>query len=596
MLRGVDPVGSAGSGVGARHRVVVLLLVLVAALGLIVARLVQVQVVEAERYTRVGISQRLREIALAPERGAVFDRNGSVLALSMPAKSVWADPRVVKDPAAYAAKLASVLATDEATLLKRLARKDTAFVYLDRKVDDATVTLVEQMKLPGVAFVPESKRFYPSGALAAPLLGKVGIDNEGLAGLEVAHESALAGHAGTLVVERDRAGRDIPIGTHRLTPAAPGQDLVLTIDQALQFEVERVLTEEVDSARAKGGMAVVMDTRTGDVLALANVDGAVRDVPAHSASADSRNRVLTDAYQPGSTAKVITIAGALEERLVSPTSVFHVADQLKVGDHVFSDNERHAPVDWTVADILAESSNVGTITIAKSLGKTRLDSYLRRFGFGVKTDIGFPGEASGILMDPKRWDSTSIGTVPIGTAIGVTVLQMLNVYATIANDGVWRQPRIVAATVDAEGVRTNTPTAATRRVVSTRTAGQLNAMLREVVKRGTGTKAVVPGYSIAGKTGTARKPLEGKRGYSNDYMASFVGFAPAERPRLAVAVVLDDPGTEIYGGVVAAPGFARIMQAALRLERVAPSASALDLPLKQATATLTRAASPKRAT
>lgn len=575
---------------GSERRVIALLLVLVVVIGLIGARLVQVQVLEAERYARVGINQRMREIALAPERGAVFDRNGSVLALSMPAKSVWADPRVVKDPAGYASKLASVLEVDEATLLKRLARRDTAFVYLARKVEDATVARVEKLKLPGVSFVPESKRYYPSGALAAPLLGIVGTDNNGLAGLERAHETQLSGRAGTLVVERDPAGRDIPVGTHRLTPAEPGYDLVLTIDQSLQYEVERVLTEEVDAARAQGGMAVVMDTLTGDVLAMANVVGAVADVPAHPAPAGTANRVLTDAYQPGSTAKVVTIAGALEEAVVGPGSVFHVTDKLKVGDKEFSDNEKHAPTDWTVTDILAESSNVGTIMIAKSLGKERLDSYLRKFGFGTKTGIGFPGESSGILLDPKKWDSTSIGAVPIGTAIGVTALQLLNVYVTIANGGVWRQPRIVAATVDGKGVRTDNPVDATRRVISAPTASRLNEMLKEVVNRGTGARAVVPGYSIAGKTGTARKPLVGRRGYSNDYMASFVGFAPAESPRLAAVVILDAPGTEIYGGIVAAPGFARIMQTALRLERVPPSKP----PLATLTATLTRAASPKR--
>lgn len=570
------PVAGERARVGVAQRSVVLLLVLGCVLSAVAARLVQVQVLDAPRYAQLGLDQRLRKVTLAAERGSMFDRNGALLAVSTPAQTVWADPRLVEDPSTHAAKLAPLLGVDEGVLLERLARRSSRFVYLARKVDGDVAAAVKALELPGVGLVPESSRRYPGGSSAGPVLGFVGTDNNGLGGLEYGQETALRGRVGKLVVERDVAGRAIPNATNHLEPALPGRDLVLTLDQSLQYAAESVLAGEVDASRSAAGIAIVMDVRTGDVLAMANVDGATADTPAGSAGAKARNRAVVDVYQPGSTNKVITMAGALEEGLVSPGTVLNVPDQLLVGDHVFRDNERHDPTDLTVADILAESSNVGTIKIGAMLGKERIQEYLLAFGLGRKTGLGFPGEEEGILLDPKRWVSTSMGTVPIGNGVAVTALQMLDVYATIANGGVWRQPRLIAATVDRSGERRDAPQGRTRRVVSARTAAQLTTMLEGVVSYGTGAMARVPGYTVAGKTGTARKPLAGGGGYSDAYIASFIGFAPAKDPRVAVAVILDDPGTAIYGGTVAAPAFARIMRAALRTLRVPPDAVAKD--------------------
>lgn len=560
------------SAAGVARRSVVLLLVMGALLCVVAARLVQVQVLDAPRYAQLGLSQRLRHVTLAAERGSIFDRNGALLAVSTPAQTVWADPTLVTDPSRYAARLAPVIGVDEGELLRRLARRTSRFVYLARKVDDDVAAAVKKLALPGVGLVPESSRRYPGGASGAPVLGFVGTDNIGLVGLEYGHDGALRGRAGKLVVERDAAGRAIPNGTNRLEPAAAGRDLVLTLDQTLQHQAESVLTQEVERSRSAAGTAVVMDVRTGDVLAMANVDGATSEAPAGPAGVKARNRAVVDVYQPGSTNKVITMAGALEEGLVNPGTVLNVPDELLVGDHVFRDNERHEPKDLTVAEILAESSNVGTIKIAAMLGKERIQKYLLAFGLGEKTGVGFPGEERGILLDPKRWVATSMGTVPIGTGVAVTAMQMLDVYAAIANGGVWRQPRLIAATVDRDGVRHAAPEGRSRRAISARTAAQLTTMLEGVVSYGTGGMARVPGYAVAGKTGTARKPLAGGGGYSDDYIASFIGFAPAEAPTVAVAVILDDPGTAIYGGTVAAPAFARIMGAALRALHVPPAA------------------------
>jgi cell division protein FtsI (penicillin-binding protein 3) len=347
-----------------------------------------------------------------------------------------------------------------------------------------------------------------------------------------------------------------------------GNDLILSLDQSLQYELERALVDAVGAATAKGGLAIVEDTRTGSILAMANVTGDGAGA-ARPSSPTEHNRAVTDVYEPGSTNKVITMAGALEEGLVTPDSRFTVPDKYQVGNHLFSDHDPHPPTDWSVTDILTESSNVGTIMVAQKLGKERLDRYLRGFGFGKRTGIRFPGEPNGLLLDPDDWWVTSMGTVPIGNGLAVSALQMLQVYAAIANGGVWRPPVLVAATLDETGRRHDVPPGEPRRVVSPRTAALLNQMLRNVVREGTGTNASIPGYTVAGKTGTARKPLEGARGYSGTYVASFVGFVPAEDPRLAAVVILDEP-TPIYGSQVAAPVFSRIMQYALRLERIPP--------------------------
>jgi cell division protein FtsI (penicillin-binding protein 3) len=550
------------------RRAMAMLIVLSLGLSMVILRLTQVQAVSAAQYEKLGANQRIRKITLAAERGAIFDRNGVDLALSVNQQTVWANPKVVSDPTAYAAKLAPVLGIDQKTLADRLGDREHAFVYLARKVDDATAEAVRKLDLEGVDFVPESKRFYPSGTLAAPLLGGVGIDNDGLAGLEVQYDKMLAGKPGELTVEQDPQGRRIPQGYSRLEPARRGSDLILSIDQSLQYELERALMDAVTASTAKGGMAIVEDTRTGGILAMANIagDGAGAARPE---GPTEHNRAITDVYEPGSTNKVITISGAIEDGLVTPDTHLTVPDKLPMADAVFADHEPHPPINWSVTDILVNSSNVGTIMIGQKLGKVRLDHYLRDFGFGKKTNVGFPGEPAGLLLDPDHWYVTSMGTVPIGNGLSVSPLQMLQVYVALANSGMYRSPKLVDATIDADGVRNPVATEAPHRVISEPTAQKLVAMLTQNVLSGTGTNAAVPGYAAAGKTGTARKPAEGGRGYSGQYMASFAGFVPAQDPRLAAVIVLDEP-TPIYGGQVAAPVFSRIMQYALRLDRIPP--------------------------
>jgi cell division protein FtsI (penicillin-binding protein 3) len=540
---------------------------------------------------QLGVDQRVRRITVAPARGSIFDRNGNDLAISVQRQTIWADPHVIRHPIEYAAQLAPIVGIPEADLRAKLSQKKLEFVYIARQVDPGVVNRVKALNLAGVGFTPESKRYYPSGDLAAPVLGFVGLDNNGLGGLEVGDEKTLAGRPGTVEVERDPQGIELPGTAHTITATRRGSDLVLTLDQSIQYAAERALTAQVAATQAKGGMAITADVRTGDILAMVSVDGGTPavpgtpDVPATATSpevpatagtpakppapsgASEHNKPLTDVFEPGSTNKVVTIAAAIEAGLVKPDTVLDVPGTIHVYNTDYSDVDSH-PSQLSVADILRDSSNVGTILIARQLGPTRFDTALRNFGFGKPTGLNFPGEAPGILLALANYNATSMASMPIGNGIAVTAMQMLDVYMTLANDGVERQPRLVAATIGADGGRHEEPLGPTHRVVSSTTARLMRQMLARVVQAGTGTKAAIPGYTAGGKTGTARKPpyLPGQ------YVASFVGFAPVDNPRLATIVVLDTPGAgQIYGGDVSAPVFSRIMQAALAVERVPAS-------------------------
>jgi cell division protein FtsI/penicillin-binding protein 2 len=552
-----------------RLRLAALLLAMAVAFVAIGIRLFELQTHDRTRLASLGVGQRVRTVELPAERGNIFDRTGKVLAVSVPQTTITADPRVIKDPGGYAAKLAPIVNVDQAALAAHLGDYRSAFAYVARKVDDATAAKVRKLDLPGISFVAESKRFYPSVSLAAPVLGFVGTDNEGLGGLEYRYDATLHGTAGKVQVERDPQGNDIPGGERQVQPAQRGQDVVLTLDQSLQWNTEQVLAQGVTAAGAKGGTAIVVDVQTGDVLAMATVNGATDNgQPAHAAGAQEKNRTVTDVYEPGSTNKVITMSGAIQERLVTPDTTFDdIGQSVTVGGKEYSDVEEHSS-SMSVTDILKYSSNVGTIRIASMLGKQRFDHYLQAFGFGRPTGTGLPGEAAGLILPLSQYNDTSMASMPIGYGVAVTAMQMLDVYATIANHGMARPPRLVAATIDAQGKRHDEPLSPPQPVVSSETAQAVTGMLKQVVTEGTGTKAAIAGYPVAGKTGTARKAP-----YTGEYVASFAGFAPADAPRLAAIVVVDAPGGNSYfASDVAAPVFKQVMQFALTYEHV-PTAS-----------------------
>jgi cell division protein FtsI (penicillin-binding protein 3) len=533
-----------------------------------VVRLVYVQVLGAERYVAYGEEQRIEPIELAGGRGAIYDRSGNDLAISIPQTSIAADPSIIADPAGAARRLAPVLGLDEVELLEQLAGEGH-FVYLARQVDDEVADAVKALDIPGVLLFDEQARFNPSGELARALIGNVGVDNDGVSGIEQSYEEQLSGEPGHLVVERDLAGRTIPAGRHQVDPALPGDDLILTIDRNLQYAVENILSRQVGATGAKGGIAIVTNPRTGEVLALANEE---TDPATGVVGNTTKNAAVTDNYEPGSVNKVITLAAALEEGLVTPDQVIEVPSSLQVADHTYNDSH---PGNLTVTEVLSKSSNVGTIKIAQELGTERLHEYLGRFGFGQPTGLDLPHEVSGSVPDLDGWSGTSIGSIPIGHGISVTAMQMLFAYNVIANDGVYVPPTLVSATRDAAGERHPSARGESRRVVSPTTASQMRAMLTEVIANGTGEAAAIDGYVAAGKTGTARKPQPGG-GYEDaagnyHHISTFAGFLPADDPQLSIIVVIDEPTTSPYASQTAAPAFKEIGRYAARTMAVAPS-------------------------
>lgn len=550
-------------------RVVGLFSVMALAITVVAGRLILLQVRDASTYAALAADQRVRRIPLPAERGSIFDRSMHELALSLPANAVYADPALVTDPIGAAGQLSAALDLPEGRLHEALTAP-SRFEYLARRVDLGVARGVEELRLPGVGLLDESKRYYPGGSLAAQVLGFVGIDGAGLSGLELQYQEVLAGRPGSVLLEQDPDGLPIPQGLHEDVRPRRGHGLLLSIDKDLQFQSERALADAVRRNGARGGTVIVMAPATGDILAMATYPGFDANAFDRAPPDLVRNRGVTDVYEPGSVNKVITAAAGLEEGVISPREHLWVPDKYQVSNRVFHESHPHPPLAMTLTDVIAQSSNVGTIMTAERLGKESLDEYLRAFGFGRDTGIGFPGESNGILMPADEWWGSSMGTIPIGQGIAVTPLQMASVYATLANGGLRVEPRLVRGTVDASGRVTERPLSEGVRVVSPRTARLVTGMLYHAVEAGTGLEAQIPGYWVAGKTGTARKPLEDARGYSDEYVASFIGFAPARNPELVVAAILDEPET-VYGGVASAPLFREVTRFALAHLRVPTS-------------------------
>ncbi|MDQ3941369.1 MAG: penicillin-binding protein 2, partial [Actinomycetota bacterium] len=387
------------------------------------------------------------------------------------------------------------------------------------------------------------------------------------------YEEVLRGTPGRRIIEQDSTRlRELPQADGTDDAAQPGRSIFLTIDKELQYFTQLTLAEATQRYHAEAGTAIVMRPRTGEILALANVPDFDPNDPGEFSTEVRRNRALTDVYEPGSAYKIVGASGALQSGVVTPKTTFGVPDSFQYSDRTFHDSHPHPPMQMTATEIIEQSSNVGTIQIGLRLGGARLDKYVRRFGFGKETGLDFPGESPGIVIPREDWTGPTIATVPIGQGIAVTPMQMAASYATVANEGVWVEPKLLSGTTNASGRLEPSPPAGTRRVISRRTATQMTKILTGVTTRGTGLEAQIPGYDVAGKTGTAQKPLPGG-GYGNSYVASFAGYAPAARPALVVLVVLDDP-SPIWGGSTAAPAFKTIAEFALRHLGVPPSSNA----------------------
>jgi len=510
-------------------------------------------------------SQQVSSSKLPAERGSIVDRKGNPLAVSEPASDVSATPYLVKDPVKAAERLAPVLGQTPEALVQKLARKDTGFVYLARNLPAAQAARVQKLNLTGIDLEPGHLRFYPREFLAAQLLGSVGTDGRGLSGIEYERNKTLTGTDGERRLVKDALGQSINVRDTK--PAHPGNRIELTIDAAIQDEVERVLSKVGQAYRPKGATAIVMDPRDSEVLAMANWPRIDANDPGAAPAYAAQNRAVGATYEPGSTFKAVTVAGALEENVVKPDSKFVLPPQIQVADRTIGESHARGTEELSTAQILAQSSNVGAITIGLREGKQRFDKWVRRFGFGQPTGVDLPGEERGIVLPVDKYSGSSMGNLPIGQGIAVTPMQMAQAYAAIANGGILRKPQVVRRIA---GERVPTPKG--RRIVSTKTALQLRTMLEGAfAPGGTASEVSIPGYKLAGKTGTANK-IDPKTGeYSQSaYVASFIGFAPALHPRLLIAVMVDEPHGAIYGGTVAAPAFGQIASFALPYLRIPP--------------------------
>jgi cell division protein FtsI (penicillin-binding protein 3) len=548
------------STLSARRLLTLLFTLLFALLGIVV-RLGALQVRGAEALAARGLDQRLRTMALAADRGRILDRSGAPLAISLESRDIYADPALVEDPAAEAAALAPVLDVPTKRLADALGSSGT-FVYLARQVDLDTADAVSAMRLPGVGWLPSTRRSYPGGSLAAQVLGFVGTDGYGLEGLEAVLDEELSGAPGELTAEISASGQEIPGGVRTLRESRPGMDVLTTLDREIQYQAQAALKQAVKDNHAKGGTVVVMDPSTGDIYAMASYPWFDPNRFTEFEADRRRNRAVTDTWEPGSVNKVITAAAAIETGAVQLDERFTVPATRQVGGFTIHDSHPHAVLRMTIGDIIAQSSNIGSSLVADRVGSARLVRFFSRFGYGRPTGVGLPGEAGGVLPAPEEWTDVTRTTVSFGQGVSVTPLQMASVYATVANDGIWVRPRVVRATKDPSGRLIRLPASSTRRVLSPGTADLLTRMLAFVVQDGTGGSAQIPGYQVAGKTGTTKK-LDRHGRYTNRYVASFIGFLPAAQPRVVVAAIIDEPRT-IYGGIAAAPLFQDVARFAIQ--------------------------------
>ncbi|MEW5723782.1 MAG: penicillin-binding protein [Thermodesulfobacteriota bacterium] len=554
-----------------RVRIFMVLAVFLAAFGLVMWRAFELQVLKKEKLARLADSECYKTVQLNPVRGEILDRHGEKLAVSLETESVFADPTRVKDPKAVAGALAKVLALDARDLAKKLDGKET-FLWVKRQVSPKEAAAVRGLGLEGVEFLKESKRFYPNKTLAAHVLGFVGIDGDGLEGLELGHDQYLKGEPERIRVRRDALGRTFLDRVVEKPPETRGCSVTLTLDRRLQYLTEKTLAKGVEESGAKRGLALIVRPQTGEILALAVYPAfnpnAFSDFPA----SQRRNRVVTDTFEPGSTFKVFVVAGALEEKAVAPLEKFDCEKgALAVGKHVIHDHREYG---WlTVDKVIKYSSNIGAIKIGEKLGPALVYEYLKRFSFGERTGVDFPGETAGLLRPYKKWYKVDAANVAFGQGVGVSALQMAMAMSALANDGLLMRPYLVDKITDGKGrvIKKARPQIA-RQVVSPQTAREVRAMLREVVTEGgTGVLAEPPGYPSAGKTGTAQKLDRAARRYSDrKYFSSFLGFVPYENPELTILVALDEPWPKIYGGQVAAPLFREIAEQALPLLNVPP--------------------------
>jgi cell division protein FtsI (penicillin-binding protein 3) len=538
---------------------------------LIAGRLVQIQLITGPEYAAAAAEQRTRDLEIAPERGFILDRESEVLAESIEARSIYAVPTSIVDKEGTARALAGVLGGTEADYLAKLT-KDAPFVYVARKVDVQIADAVKALGIAGLGYLKDSRRLYPSNEIACQVLGFVGVDDEGLSGLELYYDDLLAGTPGRLIGERDSAGRvAIPGATTYQEDPVDGSDIVLTIDKDIQYQTQMALEEAVEKWGAKGGSVVIMDPDNGEILAMASSPSFNPNRFGEYEEAAYRNRPVVDTYEPGSTIKSFTAAAVIDSGRFGPQSMFSLPPTIKVGGRTIHESHPRATVDWSLTQIVTNSSNVGAVKLGMALGEEGLYEYFSRFGLTEKTGIDYPGETTGWLPPPEQWSASSIGTIPFGQGISVTTMQLSRALAAIANGGELVTPHFLKDVPDAPDIE---PVWPKERSLDASTCATMRAVLTDVVNEGTGEEAAVEGYQVAGKTGTAQKArTDGRSGYAaGKYVASFSGFLPANDPQILIVVAIDEPSNAIYGGTVAAPTFSRLAAYCVDHLKITPGA------------------------
>jgi cell division protein FtsI (penicillin-binding protein 3) len=541
-------------------------------LSISVARAFYLQIYEQERFARLAEKQHLRVVQLTPSRGAIFDSTNSALAVSIEMDSLFAEPRNMENVPEAAAQLAPVLGMTKEVLEKKM-RGSKGFVWIARRLTPEIASAVRKLDIEGIGFAKEPKRFYPNAEIGSHVIGFTGLDPEGLEGVEKKFDSTLLGNTGFMVTERDALGRDIGTRGMMTKSASAGQGLALTIDKNIQYIAEKELAAAVENSKGKGGIAIVMDPQTGKLLAMANYPTFNPNSFGKFTPQALRNRAITDSFEPGSTMKVFLVAAALEEKAVKPEEGFNCENgSYNVGGRTIHDTHNYGRL--SVGDILKHSSNIGAAKIGARLGPERLYGYLRGFGFGAKSNIDLPGEVAGYLRNKSQWYGVDLATISFGQGLSISAIQLAAAMSAIANGGNLMQPYVVDKIMDAKGNPTKQFLPVIKqKVVSAETARIVANMMEGVAAEGgTGTSASVDGFKVAGKTGTAQKADPVTKGYSHDKRtASFVGFVPSDQPRLTILVVVDEPKTSPYGGVVAAPAFSAIAKQSLCYLRVAPN-------------------------
>jgi cell division protein FtsI (penicillin-binding protein 3) len=522
---------------------------------LIVGRAFWLQGVQGSSLASQAAYQQTEIVTVPGLRGDLLDRRGDKLAASEDAATIYATPYQVENPPQAAARLAPILKEPKGDVLEALTAEG-GFSYVAQKVDLGTAAKIEALDLEGIGQLPDARRTYPQGEMAGQVIGAVGSENEGLTGLEEGEEEVLGGSDGERRIVNDALGE--PIRLETIEEAEDGEDIQLTLDPVIQRETEAALNGVGETYSPKGATAIVVDPRTSEVLAMANWPPVDPGDLSEVSNEDLLNKATGFTYEPGSTFKAFTVAAALEEKKVTPTSEFTLPPSIQVADRVIEESHPRGTETMSVATILAHSSNVGSVTIGQMVGAEKFDRWIRRFGFGRETGIQYPAEEQGLLLPLEEWSGSTIGNVPIGQGLSVTPIQMVAGYTAIANGGILKPPRLIKK-VGEEPVEEPEG----RRVISPAVAAEVREMLEGVLAPGgTASEISVPGYTLAGKTGTAEVAEDGE--YSDTkYVASFIGFAPAQNPQLLAAVIVDQPQGEIYGGSVAAPAFGRIAEFAL---------------------------------